>query len=76
MRFRKLRELRVLNELTQTDLAKILNCTQQSLSAYEKGLRDVPVDVLIKYAGYKKPLNFFDKVKIKCKLILKKLIKK
>ena len=52
MRFRKLRELRVLNELTQTDLAKILNCTQQSLSAYEKGTRDVPVDVLIKYAEY------------------------
>ena len=26
MRFRKLRELRVLNELTQKDLAKILNC--------------------------------------------------
>lgn len=52
MRFRKLRELRVINELTQKDLAKILNCTQQSLSAYEKGLRDVPVDVLIKYAEY------------------------
>ena len=52
MRFRKLRELRVLNELTQSDLAKILNCTQQSLSAYEKGTRDVPVDVLIKYADY------------------------
>ena len=52
MRFRKLRELRVLNELTQSDLAKILNCTQQSLSAYEKGTRDVPIDVLIKYAEY------------------------
>lgn len=33
-------------------MAKILNCTQQSLSAYEKGIRDIPIDVLIRFADY------------------------
>lgn len=52
MKIKKLRELRVINELTQQDMAKILNCTQQSLSAYEKGIRDIPIDVLVRFADY------------------------
>lgn len=52
MKIKKLRELRVVNELTQQEMAKILNCTQQSLSAYEKGIRDIPIDVLIRFADY------------------------
>ena len=52
MRIKKLHELRVVNELTQQEMAKILNCTQQSLSAYEKGTRDIPIDVLVRFADY------------------------
>ena len=52
MRFRRLRELRLKNELTQRDVADILNCTQSCYSQYERGLRDIPTSVLIALADF------------------------
>ena len=36
------------SNLTQKEVAKILNCSQQVYSNYELGQRDVPTDILIK----------------------------
>ena len=46
--FRRIRELREDNDLTQKQLAKKLNCSQQVYSNYELGQRDIPTDILIK----------------------------
>lgn len=48
----RLRDLREDKDLTQTDIAKILNCTQTCYSYYEIGKRDIPTDVLIKLAEF------------------------
>lgn len=52
MRFKKLRELRVINELTQKEMAEILNISPQALSAYEKGNRAIPIDILLRFADH------------------------
>lgn len=39
-------------DLSQTDLAKILNCSQVAYSYYEIGKRDIPTAVLIALADY------------------------
>ena len=46
--FKRIRELREDNDLTQKQLAKELNCSQQVYSNYELGQRDIPTDILIK----------------------------
>ena len=46
--FRRIRDLREDNDLTQKQLAKELNCSQQVYSNYELGQRDIPTDILIK----------------------------
>ena len=46
--FKRIRELREDNDLTQKHLAKKLNCSQQVYSNYELGQRDIPTDILIK----------------------------
>ena len=43
----RLRELREDNDLTQSDIAKILNTTQQVYSRYEKGINQIPIHHLI-----------------------------
>lgn len=48
--YSRIRDLREDNDLTQKQVAKILNCSQQVYSNYELGQRDVPTDVLIKLA--------------------------
>lgn len=50
--YRRLRDLREDHDLTQTDLAKYLQCTQVCYSNYEIGKRDIPTDVLIKLACF------------------------
>ena len=45
--FRRIRELREDKDLTQKEMAKVLNCSQQVYSNYELGQRDIPTDVLI-----------------------------
>lgn len=50
--YRRIRELREDKDLTQKDMAKILNCSQQVYSNYELGQRDIPTDVLIKLCRF------------------------
>lgn len=46
--YRRIRELREDNDLTQKQVAGELNCSQQVYSNYELGQRDIPTDILIK----------------------------
>lgn len=50
--YRRIRDLREDRDLTQTDLAAYLKCTQVCYSHYELGKRDVPTEVLIKLASF------------------------
>lgn len=50
--YERIRELRVEKNLTQTEMAKILNCSQQVYSNYELGQRDIPTDILILLSKY------------------------
>ncbi len=45
--YRRIRDLRQDNDLTQKQVAKMLNCSQQVYSNYELGQRDIPTEVLI-----------------------------
>ena len=46
--FRRIRDLREDSDRTQTEVVKILGCSQQVYSNYELGQRDIPTDILIK----------------------------
>lgn len=48
--YRRIRELREDHDLTQRQLATILNMTQTQYFRYEQGYRDVPTDILIALA--------------------------
>ncbi len=48
----RLRDLREDRDLTQTQVADFLGMKQPQYCRYEKGLRDVPTDVLIRLARY------------------------
>ena len=50
MVYKRIRDLREDKDLTQKDLAKALNCSQQVYSNYELGQRDIPTDILIRLA--------------------------
>ena len=46
----RLRDLREDNDLTQSAVAEYLDMKQPQYSRYERGLRDIPTDILIKLA--------------------------
>lgn len=50
----RLKILRKNHNLTQSELAKILSCSQRVYSNYERGDLDIPTDILIKLADYYK----------------------
>ncbi|MBE6799531.1 MAG: helix-turn-helix transcriptional regulator [Ruminococcaceae bacterium] len=50
--YRRIRELREDNDLTQKQVCKELNCSQQVYSNYELGQRDIPTDILIKISRF------------------------
>lgn len=50
--YQKIRDLREDKHLTQTQIAKILNCSQRIYSNYERGEVDIPTQVLIKLAEF------------------------
>lgn len=50
--YKRIRDLREDNDLTQKQMARILNCSQQVYSNYELGQRDIPTAILIKLADY------------------------
>lgn len=51
MVYKRIRDLREDHDLTQKQLSKVLNCSQQVYSNYELGQRDIPTDILIKLAS-------------------------
>lgn len=50
--YERIRDLRIEKNLTQNELSKILNCSQQVYSNYELGQRDIPTDILILLSRY------------------------
>lgn len=54
MVYQKIRDLREDADLSQTEMAKILHCAQQTYSNYELGQRNIPNDILIAIAEYHK----------------------
>lgn len=52
MLYKHIRDLREDKDLTQKQMAEILNCSQQVYSNYELGQRDIPTEILIRLAEY------------------------
>lgn len=52
MHFQRLEDLRIDNDKTQEDIAKILECQREVYRRYEKGIYELPVWALIKLAKY------------------------
>ena len=50
--YKRIRDLREDHDLTQKQMAQILNCSQQVYSNYELGQRDIPTDILIKLSNF------------------------
>lgn len=50
--YKRIRNLREDNDLTQDSIAKILNVTQRTYSRYENGERAIPIEVFIKLANF------------------------
>lgn len=54
MFFKRLYDLRNDNDLTQQQVADYLMCNRQVYARYERGLREIPVSMLIKLADFYK----------------------
>lgn len=52
MVYKRIRDLREDKDLTQKEMAKAVNCSQQVYSNYELGQRDIPLDILIKLSKF------------------------
>lgn len=48
----RLKTLRKRNKLTQNDIAKLLNCSQNAIFSYENGINEPPLKVLKFYSDY------------------------
>lgn len=52
--YERIRNLREDNDLTQTDVASMLHCSQRTYSYYETGGHDIPTAVLVALADFYK----------------------
>lgn len=52
MIYKRIRDLREDKDITQKEISKILNCSQQVYSNYELGQRDIPTYILIKLSNF------------------------
>lgn len=52
MHLKRLRDLREDNDLTQSDIAKILGIQQTVYSRYERGFQNIPLEHLVRLADY------------------------
>ena len=50
--YKRIRDLREDRDLTQTDMGKVLSCSQRVYSNYERGDVDIPTTVLIRLADF------------------------
>lgn len=48
--FKRIHDLRIDNDLTQQQVADHLMCNRQVYARYERGIREIPVSMLIKLA--------------------------
>ena len=52
MKFQRIQDLRIDNDITIKDISLYLELHRDVYSRYEKGIRDFPIDILIKLANY------------------------
>lgn len=52
MNIERLKEIREDKDYKQSDIAKVLNTTQQQYSKYELGLQVIPIERLVKLAKF------------------------
>lgn len=52
MQYVRIRNLREDMELTQTDMAKVLFCSQRAYSYYESGGHGIPTEMLVRIADF------------------------
>ncbi len=52
MNFKRIRDLREDNDLTQKEIGKILNVAQRTYSSYENGVRNIPIQCVITLAKF------------------------
>lgn len=52
MLYRRIRDLREDHDLTQSQMGRILSCSQRVYSNYERGELDIPTEILRKLAQY------------------------
>lgn len=52
MYFKRLRNLREDKELTQSNIAELLNMKQQQYARYENGINEIPFEYIIKLAKF------------------------
>jgi len=52
MQYKRIRDLREDRDLTQQAMGEILICSQRVYSDYERGVLDVPTEILIRLADY------------------------
>lgn len=50
--YKRIRNLREDKDMTQTQMAEILHCSQRVYSDYERGVLDIPTDILIGLADF------------------------
>ena len=50
--YQRIRDLREDSDLTQTQMAGVLGCSQQTYSAYDQGQRMIPPEILTALARY------------------------
>ena len=52
MFFRRIGDLRIDNDLTQQQVADFLMCNRRVYARYERGIREIPVSMLIRLADF------------------------
>lgn len=50
--YKRIRDLREDRDMTQTEMARILFCSQRVYSNYERGELDIPTAILIRLADF------------------------
>lgn len=66
MFFKRIYDLRIDNDLTQQRVADFLTCNHQVYARYERGIREIPVSMLIKLAElYKVSVDYILELKDK-----------
>ncbi len=52
LKFQRIQDMRIDHDITIKELSSFLNLHRDVYSRYERGVRDFPIDILIKLADY------------------------